>query len=287
MNTVIRAGRCRLQIVDNLHIPPFNRNMQKSPAPQVIASAPPLPRPPHPAGEAEGAIALLQTNSLAMLVQRELERRILAGDLPAGAKLNEAAIAGMLGVSRGPVREAFRSLEESGLVRLEKNRGVFVRQVSLEEADEIYELRAALDEFAGRRVAQKASAGDVRELRALLERMDMAAARDELDAYHHANLQFHDRLVELAGNAKLLATYRRLVNELHLYRRASLAQAGALPISTREHHDIVEKIANGQAVAAGRALHDHVMGSRERMHRAHDVPTTPPKPARAAPRRRP
>ena len=104
--------------------------------------------------------------------------------------------------------------------------------------------------------------------------------------YHRANLQFHDRLVELAGNAKLLATYRRLVNELHLYRRASLAQAGALPVSTREHHDIVEKISSGQAAAAGRALYDHVMGSRERMHRAHDTHSAPAKPARALPRRR-
>ncbi len=117
--------------------------------------------------------------------------------------------------------------------------------------------------------------------------MDKAAARDELDAYYLANLQFHDRLVELAGNAKLLATYRRLVNELHLYRRASLAQEGALPNSTREHHDIVERIAGGHAIAAGRALHDHVMGSRERMHRAHDAQATTPKPARATPRRRP
>jgi len=205
-----------------------------------------------------------------MLVQRELERMILEGDLGAGAKLNEATIADMLGVSRGPVREAFRSLEESGLVRLEKNRGVFVRQVSLEEADEIYELRAALDEYAGRRVAERAAPTDVRDLRALVERMDDAAAQHALDAYYRANLQFHDRLVELAGNAKLLATYRRLVNELHLYRRVSLAQAGALPVSTREHHDIVEKIATGQAAAAGRALYDHVMGSRERMHRAQE-----------------
>ena len=73
---------------------------------------------------------------------------------------------------------------------------------------------------------------------------------------------------------KLLATYRRLVNELHLYRRATLAQAGALPVSAREHHDILDKIAAGQAAAAGRALFDHVMGSRERMHRA-DAPRKP------------
>ena len=261
--------------------------MQKFSASHAVARPLPLPRPPHPAGEAGGAIAMLQTNSLSMLVQRELERRILAGELHAGAKLNEAAIADMLGVSRGPVREAFRSLEESGLVRLEKNRGVFVRQVSLEEADEIYELRAALDEFAGRRVAQKAAAADVRELHALVDRMDKAAAREELDLYYRTNLQFHDRLVELAGNAKLLATYRRLVNELHLYRRTTLAQEGALPISTREHHDIVEKISSGQAAAAGRALYDHAMGSRERMHRTQDVPAQPPRPPRATSRKRP
>jgi phosphonate utilization transcriptional regulator len=256
---------------------------QSSSSPGTIA---PAARPPRRNGAPDGTIALLQTNSLSMLVQKELERMILAGDLNAGAKLSEGTIADMLGVSRGPVREAFRSLEQSGLVRLEKNRGVFVRQVSLEEADEIYELRAALDEYAGRRVAHRAADADVRELRALVERMDKAAVREELDAYYRANLQFHDRLVELAGNAKLLATYRRLVNELHLYRRASLAQAGALPISTREHHDIVEKIAAGQAVAAGRALYDHVMGSRERMHRAHDGGAAPPKALRAASRRR-
>src|SRR6266567_3991109 len=115
-----------------------------------------------PSRPAAATIALVQSNSLPMLVQKELERMILAGDLAAGAKLNEAAVAELLGVSRGPIREAFRALEESGLVRLEKNRGVFVRQIAVEEADEIYELRAVLDEFAGKRVAQRAGAADVR-----------------------------------------------------------------------------------------------------------------------------
>jgi phosphonate utilization transcriptional regulator len=229
----------------------------------------PLPAPSRRNGaEPEGTIAVLQSNSLPTLVQRELERMILAGDLAAGAKLNEVAIAERLGVSRGPVREAFRALEESGLVRLEKNRGVFVRQIAVEEADEIYEVRAVLDEFVGKRVAQNASSADVKALRALVDRMDRAAARHDLDGYHAANLEFHDTLVSLAGNGKLLAMYRRLVNELHLYRRATLAQAGALPTSAREHHDIMYKIAAGQSAAAGRALFEHVMGSRERMHHA-------------------
>ena len=222
-----------------------------------------------------------------MLVQRELERMILAGDLAAGAKLIEASIAELLGVSRGPVREAFRALESSGLVRLEKNRGVFVRQISIREADEIYELRAVLDEFVGRRLAQTATPAQVRELRQIVERMEKATARNDVDAYLAANLDFHDRMVELTGNAKLLLTYRRLVNELHLFRRATLTQGGALPVSTREHRDIVDRIASGQAAAAGRALQEHVMASRARMHALYgDGRDTPATPARRAARNR-
>jgi phosphonate utilization transcriptional regulator len=265
----------------------FNRNMFK-PAARVSrepprASVPPALRRPRPTGNASTAddgvhaIRMVQSSSLPMLVQREIERMILAGHLPAGSKLNEATLADMLGVSRGPVREAFRALEESGLVRLEKNRGVFVRRIDVGEADEIFELRAVLDEFVGRRVAQNASAEAVRDLRALVDRMDKAAAKNDLDAYHQTNLAFHDRLVELAGNAKLLLTYRRLVNELSLYRRTALGQDGALPLSSHQHHDIVEKIAARRAAAAGRALHDHVIGSRERMHKlaAASVPAVP------------
>jgi phosphonate utilization transcriptional regulator len=214
------------------------------------------------------AIRLLHSHSLATLVRSELERRILSGELAPGAKLAEAEVAGELNVSRGPVREAFRALEESGLVRLEKNRGVFVRQIPVEEADEIYELRAVLDEFVGRRLAQSATPAQLRELRARVDRMERAAARGDVDAYAAANVEFHDRLVELAGNAKLLVMYRRLVNQLHLFRHTALAQGGALPVSTREHRDIVEKIAAGEPAVAGRALYEHVMASRERMHRA-------------------
>lgn len=211
-------------------------------------------------------IALIQANSLSALVQRELERMILAGDLAAGAPLRETEVASMLGVSRGPVREAFRALEESGLVRQEKNRGVFVRQIGIDEADHIFELRAVLDEFAGRRAAQNVTPAEAAELRALVERMEKSVVRGDVDGYHAANVGFHDRIVQLAGNPKLTALYRRLVNELHLHRRAALGQTGILPVSIREHRVIVEHIAARQAAAAGRALYDHAMASRERVH---------------------
>ena len=79
---------------------------------------------------AQSAIGFLRSTSLTSLVQEEIVRMILSGELDAGAQVKEFAIADRLGVGRSSVREAFRALEEAGLVRLEKNRGVFVRRLA-------------------------------------------------------------------------------------------------------------------------------------------------------------
>jgi phosphonate utilization transcriptional regulator len=216
---------------------------------------------------ASSAIELLRSHSLTSVVHRELERRILAGELAPGDKLNEADIAGELSVSRGPVREAFRALEQAGLVRTEKNRGVFVRQVSVEEADEIYEVRAGLDEMIGRLAAERATAEEVDELKDMVKRMQQVARNKDVAAYYPMNVRFHDRLAEVSGNKTLAATYRRLVNELHLYRRETLARgANSFPISTREHAQIIDAIARGDAEEAGVLLREHAMQSRDRLH---------------------
>src|ERR1700712_6092179 len=97
---------------------------------------------------------------------------VLDGELASGAKLTEATLADQLGVSRGPVREAFRMLEEAGLVRTEKNRGVFVRDVPIEEAIEIFDLRAAMDELVGRRLAETITPTALREIKAMVDAME-------------------------------------------------------------------------------------------------------------------
>jgi phosphonate utilization transcriptional regulator len=223
---------------------------------------------PHP------TIALLRSASLATAAQQEIERLILSGELPPGAKLTEATLSERLGVSRGPIREAFRRLEETGLVRQEKNRGVFVRDIPLEEAAEIYDLRAVMDELAGRRLAQAITAEQSRALRGIVERMEQAARADDADAYHLLNLEFHDRLVEFAGNRKMATVYRRLVKELSLARRRNLSEQQALSHSVAEHRQILKVIASGDAAAAGRALYEHAEASKQRMLR-NEPPAAP------------
>ena len=200
-------------------------------------------------------------------VQDALERRILAGDLAPGTQLVEEEVALSLEVSRGPVREAFRALEQKGLVRTVSNRGVFVREVTLPEADDIYVVRAGLDRLIGNLVAPRLTARELSELRELLTRMDLAARLANVDAYYPLNFQFHDLLARLTGNATLIASYRSLVNCLHLFRRTTLARGDrSFPISVREHHDIVDALASGDGERAGQLLYEHAMESRERLH---------------------
>ncbi len=213
---------------------------------------------PHP------TIALLRANSLATAAQQAIERMILDGVLAPGAKLTEAWLSERLGVSRGPIREAFRMLEEAGLVRQEKNRGVFVRDIPHDEAAEIYDLRAAMDELVGRRLAATITPAQMKALRAIVDRMEQAVKADDRDAYHVLNLQFHDRLVEFAGNRKMAAIYGKLVKELALFRRRNLADAAVLPHSAAEHRAILKAIASGDAEVAGRAMYEHVVESKQR-----------------------
>ncbi|MEO7056504.1 MAG: phosphonate utilization associated transcriptional regulator [Caldimonas sp.] len=224
---------------------------------------------PHP------TITLLQTSSLTSVVQGELERMILSGELAPGAKLTEVALAARLGVSRGPLREAFRMLEEAGLVRTEKNRGVFVRDLPVEEAVEIFELRAAMDEVVGRRLAESIAPAGLKEIRGLVDEMELAVKVRDAPGYHLLNLRFHDRLVELAGNSKLTTIYRKLIKELSLFRRLNLADGGLMPVSVSEHRHIVKAIAAGDADAAGRAMYAHVMESKDRTIKNHPKPTVP------------
>lgn len=215
-------------------------------------------------GALHPTITLLQTSSLTGLVQIELERMILSGELAPGERLTEVALAARLGVSRGPLREAFRMLEEAGLVRTEKNRGVFVRDIPIDEAIEIFDLRAAMDELVGRRLAESITPAALREVRALVDAMEQAVKAKDAYNYHLLNLKFHDRMVELAGNRKLTAIYRKLIKELSLFRRMNLADGWLMPISANEHRQIVKAIASGDPQAAGKAMFDHVIESKER-----------------------
>ena len=222
-------------------------------------------------------LQLVQSNSLPALVQIEIEQLILRGDLAVGQHVNESELAARFGTSRGPIREALRALEESRLVRSEKNRGVFVREISVAEADEMYDIREALDQLIGQRVAERATPEQLRQLESLLAEMDRAAGVQDVKRYHALNLNFHDRLVEFAGNARLTESYRLLTKGLLLFRLRGLQDGGGFAVSNTEHKAVVQAIAAGDGARAGRLLRRHAVESRARMHKAAAVVAAPRK----------
>jgi DNA-binding GntR family transcriptional regulator len=213
-------------------------------------------------------LGVLKHHSMPSLVQEELERMLRKGAFAPGDPLREASLATQLGVSRGPIREAFRSLEEKGLVRVEKNRGVFVRIITPQEADDIFEVRTALEKLIVSRVAKTPECLAASGLPELLNKAEKLAVKADFSGCHALNVEFHERLAELAGNETLLHTYRRLVNELSLFRQqahASSPDASTLRQSVVDHKNLFAALVEGDKRKALRVLKLHVEESRKRL----------------------
>lgn len=210
----------------------------------------------------------LRTDSLVPSVQSEIERMIAAGELGGGDRINESALASRLGVSRGPVREACRMLERTGLLRSEINRGFFVRQLSIKEALDLYDVRSSLFGLVGRLCASTINADQLAELDELVEIMDRSAEPEAIVEFYAANLKFHQRLVDFADNYKLTMMMPSLESELHLFRTRALVQPGAMRVSNSEHRSIVAALRAGDATSAGRLLERHIMAGKSRLLKA-------------------
>jgi DNA-binding GntR family transcriptional regulator len=188
---------------------------------------------------------------------------IEVGELKAGDRLNENALAAKLGVSRGPIREACRGLEQSGLVHVIVNRGVFVREISNHEAAELYDIRAALYALAGRLLAPKITKKQVTELRRMVSQMEDAADNGELNVFYPLNVRFHEAIVQFSGNGRLLSISTSVHREMHLFRRRTLDMPGRMKISNSEHRAIVDALAAKDGNTTAQLMEDHVLKSRE------------------------
>ena len=202
---------------------------------------------------------------MSVQIAEQLKQLIYSGEFKAGDRLNEAALAVRMGTSRGPVREAIRVLAGTGLVTPVLNRGVFVREVSIREMVEIYDLRALVFGFAAERAAENATAEHRRKFEKLLDGMDKATASGDSDHYYRLNLDFHDLVFVLAGSERAHRLYEGYVRELHLYRRQNFNAPGNMKKSNVEHRRICDAIAKGNAVKAKQFAEDHIQAGKQRL----------------------
>jgi DNA-binding GntR family transcriptional regulator len=197
--------------------------------------------------------------------EREVERLILSGSFAPGERINENKLASELGTSTGPIREAIRALEGSGLIVSVRNRGSFIRRLSVQEVREVYEIRSALFGLAGKLLAERVTADQLQRLNRFVVEMEEASSQRNFEAYYPLNLAFHEFVVVSAGNAMVAQQYRSFVKKLHLFRGRSIVQGGGLAVSNEEHREIVAAIAARDPAWAHEAHCRHVTSARDRL----------------------
>ncbi|WP_295519601.1 FCD domain-containing protein [Limnohabitans sp. Rim8] len=202
---------------------------------------------------------------LPVFVADQLKQLIFSGELKPGDRLNEAALALRMGTSRGPVREAIRMLTGWGLVRAVLNRGVFVRQISVREMLELYDLRALVFGFAAERATDHLGESHKAQFEQLLDSMDMACETENANLYYELNLKFHTLVLLLANNQRAQAAYDDYIKEMHLFRRAYFNAPGNMRQSNAEHRTLYEAIAKGAKAKAKSTAERHVLKGRERL----------------------
>lgn len=190
-------------------------------------------------------------------VYAAVREEIVSGRLSEGERLVETEIAGRLGVSRTPVREALARLQVDRLVS-GTLQGPIVRPVTLREIEETYELREVLEGLAARLAAGLATAWDVARMNGFLEHMETYRRQEDWQAWAEANWRFHDAIFQASGNGRLRLENRGLVDLVRRFFRISAASDAMAERALREHREIVDAIASRDADAADERAMRHV-----------------------------
>jgi DNA-binding GntR family transcriptional regulator len=152
---------------------------------------------------------------LGEIVGQHIRNRILSGEFGPGSRLVERDLADRFEVSRSPVREALRILDQEGLVEKLPTRGIVVKQLKRREVDEIFDIREALEGMASRLAAQRVAEGAESQLQGLVAESREAFLRDDPVAVREANWGFHDEIIAFSGNETLQVLLTPLMGRLH------------------------------------------------------------------------
>jgi DNA-binding GntR family transcriptional regulator len=206
-------------------------------------------------GQAEGArLHRLTPRTYGRDVAASLRAAILNGTLRSGEPLVERRIAEDLGVSRAPVREALRRLEEEGLVVTFPYKGTYVRQVTPRTVDEILSLRGVLEGFAAERALPRLAEDRGQRLRQLLIDMGRAASAGDEDALVELHMAFHRTFYELADHTLLLQFWTIMEAQLRLYDRVHQQAYASLDQYVAAHTGIADLVSSGDAGVLRRRL---------------------------------
>lgn len=179
------------------------------------------------------------------VVYQTLRNAILKGELKPGERLMEMKLASKLGVSRTPIREAIRMLEQEGLAITIPRRGAQVAQMTQKDMDDVYDIRRSLEKLALTYISGKLEPGQVASMRYAQRVFEEAVADGDHAEIEQKDWEFHSTIFEATGNYRLLSIMNTLQEQLSRYRWAYLQHNNQLQKLIEEHRKIVDALEKG------------------------------------------
>ncbi len=196
-------------------------------------------------------------------VYLELKEKILSFGLYPGTRITETELSAEFGVSRTPIREALQRLAVEGFVSIRPKQGCFVRELDIEEIDQHYQVRIALEELALRLAAERMPRSALEMLRAQWDPAQAPQVPIPVEEMALKDESFHLQLAEGGGNQVLVDLLRQVNARIHAIRRLDFTDWERITATYREHHRILELLLHGDLPAAQSILRRHVQASQE------------------------
>ena len=174
-------------------------------------------------------------------------------------RIDERSMACQLGVSRTPVREALTRLENEGFVEIQARKGVFLKRLTLEEIVDMIIVWAALESMAARLACERASSGEIGELRTIAAGYTSEGAKARIHEYSEANIHFHRKMMQLSKCRRLESTGEELFRHLRPVRRHAMQDTSRTEQSVVDHTNIIEAVSRRDAGLAGDLVRDHTL----------------------------
>lgn len=207
------------------------------------------------------ALQIVKPETLRAQVENHLRAAIVNGELPPGAKLIERELCEKMGVSRSSLREALRKLEAEKLIVNIPHRGPEVASLTMQEASELYALRRLLESYAAREFTRLATDKQVEALAQTVERLRLAAQKNNRSAVLVAKAELYSILLGGCGNALVQDILGGLLARVSLLRSTSLMLPDRLPRSIEEIDELLQRIQARDAKGAGESSYKHVQNA--------------------------
>lgn len=195
---------------------------------------------PAKTGRLKGIRPLGKFRSMGEAAYDYLKQAIISGDLPPGQRLIESHLSAQMKVSRVPVREAVKRLEQEGLVEKTGGRGFAVKSHSKEEIEETLGIRALLESYAAYLATEHINAGILKKLEDSIDAYRSAFEKGDTEKLMQLNTQFHEIIYKAAGSRKLYLLISSFRDEIHRYRRPLLTSHDHAQVSLKDHEEMVK-----------------------------------------------